>query len=68
MKHLMNLYEMTPPAMVFLFAVMFLIYGFLLWWLLGKYYGRSFRRAAEAMYEEYQKALEQQKAKYRGQV
>ena len=67
MSHLIDLYAMTPPAMLFLFGIMFVVYGFMLWKVMGMYYGRSFKRAAEAMHEEYCKALEKQKARYRGQ-
>ena len=67
MSHLLNLYAMTPPAMIFLFAVLFIVYGFLLWKIMGWYYGASFKRAAEEMRVQYLKCLEQERGKHRGE-
>lgn len=67
MSRLIDLYAMTPPAMIFLFGVLFIVYGFMLWKIMALYYGKSFTRAAEAMHEEYLKALEEIKSRYRGQ-
>ena len=53
MNRLIDLYGMTPPAMVFLFAVAFIVYGFLLWKLMGMYYRVSFRSLFDEVGHQY---------------
>ena len=68
MQGLLNLYEMTPPAMLYLFVVMFIVYGFILWKLMGWYYGLSFKRAGECMRRHYVAKIGELKAEIAGYI